>query len=67
MSKKYSIKYYKDDKPIVRAVGDYTELNVLLSGDAKGCFVNCKDGESLPVKLNSLIADHNKKLLTVKP
>jgi len=66
MSKRYSIKYYKDDKPIVRAVSDYTELNVLLSGDAKGCFVHCKEDDKFPAKMQNLIVIHNQDMLITK-
>lgn len=64
MSKKYSVKYFKDGKPVVRQVSDYVELNVLLSGDASGCTVETKPSEAMPLKMHNLVAAHNSKTLT---
>lgn len=65
MSKKYAVKYYKEEAPIIRHVSNYAELNVLLSADAIGCFMECKPHEKMPLKMHNRIAAHNVAVFTM--
>ncbi len=62
--KRYTVRYYVKDKPVLTAVGSYAELTDLLKGDAKDCFMETKINEGMPPTMHNLIADHNKKTLS---
>ena len=61
-NKKYTVKYYKGDKPIVFKA-NRSGITELLSGDAKGCFMEVKISDNMPVDLHNLIAKHNQKTI----
>ncbi len=62
MSKeRYTVRYYgRNNNPVITAVSNYGELYELLKGDAKGCFMETRISDNMPVAMHNLVADHNK-------
>jgi hypothetical protein len=64
MNKRYTVRYYINDKPVKTAVGNWAELKDLLNGDAKESFIETKISENMPTTMHNTISKHNESLMT---